>query len=252
MTRRGTTGTTILLVLTLAVTLAGFGTLPAVAQLTDRSGDDDTPPDSRAGGTRTHIEPLIWTQDGVGQAANVLNPQGDQNGDMWPVVVQSNVAPHYPWVVWSRFAGNNYDLDWSRWNGKSWTEIRWVEERGTTTDEMDPDLAFDKRGRPFITWWSEGPGGRGRVFVSVNLNGKWLTPSQVSMTKIDSRYPTIRIFDNGKILIEFMTPRGLVQQGLLFWERTSITDDIDPHFKLDGEAEIVGQPVTPGGEEEDD
>jgi hypothetical protein len=229
-------GTVALALVGLILSTPGFA---EVAAGTDDKGRYRT---TRVTGTRLPVEPRLWTQAGHGSGFAVLNPDGDANGDLWPVLVESSRVPHYPWVAWSRNTGLDYDVAWSRWDGKHWTPIRWVVPGKNVFDDLDPDLAFDHRGRPFITWWRD-ENGVGRVFISVNLNDKWITPSQVSISKLDSRFPTILVQPSGRLIVEFLTPRGVMQQGLVFWERTSITDDINPHFEFSGEAEIVGQPI---------
>jgi len=156
-----------------------------------------------------------------------LNPRGDLNGDLWPTVAESSVAPHYPWVVWSRFNGTDYDLAWSRWQGRDWEPIRWVEEQTTAGDDLDADLAFDWKGKPYLTWWREDEG-VGEVYLRVFLLNRWSDAFRISPQGVDARYPTLAVYSQGRIVVEYETAAGIVQQTVLFSQPMTITDDINP------------------------
>ena len=73
-------------------------------------------------------EPVVWGLRGrASRRLHVLNPTGDLNGDLWPVILEVPHDDNRPWIVWSRFNGTDYDLAWSRWQaGEGWSEIAWV------------------------------------------------------------------------------------------------------------------------------
>jgi hypothetical protein len=59
-----------------------------------------------------------WEHRGLAERhSQVLNPDGDSQGDLWPLIIESNLTPHYPWAVWSRFEEAGYRLVWSMWTG---------------------------------------------------------------------------------------------------------------------------------------
>lgn len=200
----------------------------------------------RYGGTSWRVDsakPLgnIWStfNDGL-PSFSLLNPAGDLNGDLWPCVAENTVAPNHPWVVWSRFNGRDYDLAWSRWKGARWTAIRSVHAGTAAGDDLDADLTFDAQGRPYMVWW-RNERGVGRVYLSVFLNARWMGAFQISDLSWDSRYPTIEIFDGGRIVVEYETETGLHAQVVRFNQPVTITDDINPfaHVELIGKATIV-------------
>jgi len=219
------------------VVLAGCVVASAeVAVRTDRRGDYVS---TRVVVSGPAWQPEIWTTRsarGFARGASVLNADGDANGDLWPTVAESNVGPHYPWVVWSRAEGSSYDLAFSRWTERGWAPIQWVQSFATADDEYDPDLAFDGEGRPYIAWWSEDAEGHGRVFISVFLATTWMAPFAVSDLAVDARYPQVNVTRNGTIVVDYITPQGQYSQEVLFKRPVTITDDINPqnHVALQG------------------
>jgi len=165
--------------------------------------------------------------------AHPLNPFGVANGDLWPTVAESNISPYYPWVVWSRFNGENYDMAWSRWRGRDWTPVQWIEQKSTPGDDLDADIDFNFQGRPYAVWWRE-ENGIGQVFISVFLIESWTTAWPVSTAGVDSRYPTVDVGGPGQIVVEYETAEGFLKQTVLFSRPVTITDDINPltYFKL--------------------
>jgi hypothetical protein len=189
------------------------------------------------------VKPLgsIWSEFNAGAEHFIgLNPGGDANGDLWPSVTENTVQPHHPWVVWSRFNGVDYDLAWARWRGARWTPIRSVHRDTARGDDMDADMSFDAHGRPCLVWW-RNEHGVGRVYLSVFLNSRWMGEISISDTSMHSYSPTIEITDDGRVIVEYETPRGLYAQVVRFNEPVTITDDINPfaHIELVGEAMMV-------------
>jgi len=69
-------------------------------------------------------ERKVWSARGRdARFGEALNPYGDFNGDLFPTVAESSVAPYAPLVVWSRFNATEYDLAWSTWTRNGWSEI---------------------------------------------------------------------------------------------------------------------------------
>jgi hypothetical protein len=160
--------------------------------------------------------------------AQVLNTTGDINGDLWPQILESPAAPHYPMVVWSRFNGSNYDMAWSRWTGAGWAPIRYIAKRPTPGDDLDPDLAFDSIGRPYVTWWAEMEDGGGMVFFSAFLSDRWLPPVLISNPAVDSRLPVLEVSSSRELSVTYETPGGSVTQYITFTSPNTITEDINP------------------------
>jgi hypothetical protein len=188
------------------------------------------------------VKPLgqIWsTFNADASGINVLNPRGDANGDLWPAVVENTVQPHHPWVVWSRFNGKDYDLAWSRWKGARWSMIRTVHRASARGDDLDADLAFGRQGRPYLVWWRNDHG-IGRVYLSIYLNSQWMSEIGISARGTNSRRPTIEVLDDGTIMVEYETPRGLLAHQVQFNRPVTITDDINPFSHVHvGEAYFV-------------
>lgn len=181
-------------------------------------------------------ESVLW---GVNQRSSrnfhALNPRGDARGDLWPVITESEMAPHHPWVVWSRFNGRDYDLVWSRWTTKGWHPTRVVDSAPEVGNDVDPDMAFNDEGRPFLVW-SREENGVSTIQFSAFLLNTWMPGFQISDEDVNSRYPVIvERFFNG-IRVEFDTANGRVAKWVMFNLPVTITDDINPlnHVRVKG------------------
>lgn len=177
--------------------------------------------DGRSGG--------VWSAPTRGERVGVLNEGGDRNGDLYPRIQESSLAPHHPWVVWSRFNTHDgeYDLAWSRWTAVGWEPIRWLEPQPSGGDNLDVDMGFDALGRPYVVWWREQDG-HGRVYLSVFLVTSWMAPFPVSPGSVDSRNPSLDVRAPGVMVVRYETPVGTVEETVLFTAPVTITDDINP------------------------
>lgn len=162
-----------------------------------------------------------------------LNIGGDQNGDLWPAIVEIPYDPKHAWVVWSRFNGSEYDLAWSRWGEGGWDPIRWLDPEPPfqAGDDLDPSLTLDSAGRPHVAWWRDEEG-TGRVYLSWYLSTQWMMAFPVSDLGVDSRRPTIEVLADGKIRVTYETPEGSVAKIVFFTGESTITDDINPFNSL--------------------
>jgi len=172
--------------------------------------------------------PVVWGASGRQlREGCVLNPNGDQNADLWPVIAELPFGARTPWVVWSRFNGSDYDLVWSRWNGQGWQPVEPVVAAPTPGHDLDPALTFDGNGRPQLTFSREHDGSS-EVRFSTWQKRSWTDPVLVSEPGVDSRYPVIVGFGPGSVDIEFTTPDSVVVKRVLFSVPGTITDDINP------------------------
>ncbi len=171
----------------------------------------------------------VWSSDGGLSSPNVLNPEGDRNGDLWPVIVENPYDGNRPWAAWSRATPEGFDLAWSRWAPGGWSATSRVEtaDDGATCDDLDPRIAFGPFGQPYLVWWRD-EGGIGRVYFSLFLGDGWSRAEPVSDEGIDSRHPQITVLPDGRIQVEFETPGGHVVRFVCVVLPQSITDDIDP------------------------
>lgn len=170
----------------------------------------------------------VWSPMRGASPQRSLNVLGDRNGDLWPTIAESNVLPFHPWVIWSRYDRTDFDIAWSHWNGTIWEPVSWVTNGAANDgDDLDVDVSFSDDGRPHVVWW-RNENGRGRVYLSVRLESKWMQPYAVSVPGVDSRYPTIEVQEANRMIVRFQTAEGLMEQTILFHGTVAITDDINP------------------------
>ena len=175
--------------------------------------------------------PGIWSpraRAGLRRGSAVLNPLGDRLGDLIPTVAENRVAPNYPWAVWSRFNGRDYDLVWASWD-RAWSRVSPVLRGDSPGDDLDPSLAFSENGRPMVAWWTRNEEGRGTVWFSMFLAEGWMTPVKVSRDLFGGRRPELYAGD-GRIEVVYESSEGGLHLSttLRITEPTTITDDIDP------------------------
>jgi hypothetical protein len=171
----------------------------------------------------------IWSKVTSRPNLYPVNEDGDLNGDLWPVVAEQTVGTARPWVVWSRFTGAGFDLAWSRFDAPAhaWAPISWVEAAGTFGDDLDPAVAFDSTGRPFLAWWRD-EAGVGQVYLSLFLQSRWMAPFRVSDVAVDSVAPTISMLSDTRVRIDYTTSEGTVTRTIEFHRPLTITDDATP------------------------
>ena len=149
------------------------------------------------------------------------------------------------WAVWSRLDQMDHELVWSRWTAGGWRMTSWVYPVNPEPGhDVDPDLAFDADGRPFLTWWRDD-NGQSRVYLSLFLVTQWMIAYPVSEPGVNARFPSIVVLPDGEIVVTFETDEGIIEQTVLFDEPVTITDDIDPlDYISDGGTRYIGE-ATP-------
>jgi hypothetical protein len=123
--------------------------------------------------------PRIWSVTRMRLGLTPLNPQGDATGDLFPVVAENPAQQGWPLAVWSRFNGHDYDLVWSRWEGRSWSPVATVEASLSPFDAIDPVIAFNAKGRAHMVWMNQDDSSSA-VYLSVFESGQWMSPYRVS------------------------------------------------------------------------
>lgn len=207
----------------LAALAASLPALGAVRTAMDRDSDYRVNRQMQTGGRDS-----VGDTTSRGDAGRSLHAFGNRNGDVFPIIRDNRVAPHHPWVVWSRFNQVQYDLAWSRWTGTAWEPVRWLDPRQQTIgDSLDADLSFDDSGRPYVAWWRD-EGGTGRIYFSLFLKSNWMQSMAVSVEGTDSRYPTIEAVGSDRMVVRYETDTGTVEQTVYFIPPVTITDDINP------------------------
>ena len=170
----------------------------------------------------------IWTVSRIRIGYWPLNPSGDLTGDLWPTIAESPDLLRWPWVVWSHFDGQQFDLVWSRWTGTGWMPTSNVVSTGSGRDDLNPRVSFDTSGRPHMTWVSSGDDGPDHVYLSVFLATRWMAPFLVSDPSEDAQNPDIVVQPDGTIVVSYDTPAGHVTRTVRFVHPSTITDDITP------------------------
>ena len=168
----------------------------------------------------------IWSPFRSRSTRLMLNSSGDATGDGWPAIVESPLD-RKPWVVWSHNDGTDFDLAWSRFDGRAWQTIAPLLPLDSTDPDLEPVLAFDDAGRAYVTWW-RNRGGRGQVYVSLFLTTRWMIPLPVSDGGENARSPVLTVLPDRRIQVTYVTAAGTVTKLVTPNAGATITDDINP------------------------
>ena len=230
------TGSTRILAITLLCLLVLAVSVDARAEISAQSDRRGNYIVTRVITSGDAADPKVWTpvRRGLRRSTAVLNANGDLNGDLWPTIAENKSDYGHPWVAWSRFNGESYDLAWSRWRrAVGWSAVAAVERSATAGDDLDPDIAFDFTGRPHMIWWRD-TAGRGQVYLSSFVDGAWLVPRRISDASLDSRSPIIRIDREGQLTIKYLADGATVLEVWALHQDSTITDDINPQLRMRG------------------
>jgi hypothetical protein len=120
--------------------------------------------------------------------------------------------------------------------------MRTIEEPPGNDSDLDPRMAMDTAGTPFLVWWRDAgiEGGKGRVFLSVYLNDRWMSSYPVSHAGVDSAHPSVELVDDQTLRVEYDAAGQRVSQLVTFTRPVTITDDVNPL----GLFTNLGQPVS--------
>lgn len=113
------------------------------------------------------------------------------NGMQWALpssLNRDNSYPHilpdvyigyegFPWIVWTAYDGNDYEIYRTRWDGRDWTD----EEKITENSEMDssPALSFVSGDIPIIVW-SRSNGEWSGIYCTYQLDSGWSEEIEIS------------------------------------------------------------------------
>jgi hypothetical protein len=171
----------------------------------------------------------IWTSPAPTFNKRPLNPTGDLLGDLAPTVVESSTADRWPVAVWAHPNGADYDLVFSKWTGRSWTPVSFVDLDNPYND-LDPRIAMNSIGRPYMAWYRAEPSG-GAIYFSIFMQSRWMTPIRVSASGVNSSDPQLSLQSDTRATISYMTPSGVQVHTITIPNTDSITDDIDPKIR---------------------
>jgi hypothetical protein len=163
---------------------------------------------------------------------DLLNPLGDNLGDLAPIVRMHPVTG-LPWVFWSRNVAGLKQVVFASWTDLGWTAPAAIVpvDGLPLRDELDPAVAFDVAGVPFLVWWRGGS--VGEVVFSTRIGGVWTPPMRLSDPAVDSRLPTV-IVEGTRATFTWTTPSGIV------------TRTFDTATLVTSAADLMDTPIPPG------
>lgn len=129
-------------------------------------------------------------------SGKLLNPAGDARGDGRPDVAIDPVTG-WPLVTWAYWAGADYDIAFSEWEGEDWTEIDFI--TSDIENQLDPRSHIDDAGRVRTVWWE--PVQSGKLYLAVREPGEvlWGLPQLLPHS---GRRPSV-VLDGDSVLVAF-------------------------------------------------
>jgi hypothetical protein len=123
-------------------------------------------------------------------------------------------------------------IGFAYWDGKAWTERRRVTPANPYAyDELDPILAFDFAGNPYLVWWRAEQ--TAKVYFSTRVNGFWTPPLLLSDPSVDSRNPAI-VLNGSTAFVTWETSSGT---GGATWDAATL---------LRSASNLMDSPLPPG------
>jgi hypothetical protein len=178
-------------------------------------------------------EPIVWRQvRSDSDPMLVLNPRGDEVGDLTPSV-REHPGTGMPWAVWSLNDGTDYEIAYSVFNGRQWVVTRRVEEGDNPHHDLDPVLEFTRGGVGVVAWWRATP--VPQVFLSYQVRGAWSPAIAISDPEVDSRHPRLQV--RGKdLVVTYETQVGtdsISLSGSRFERTSGATEECNPEISPD-------------------
>src|SRR5262249_49076017 len=100
-----------------------------------------------------------------------------------------------------------------------------------TYNDLDPRLAMNSVGRPYMVWYRTELAG-GVVYFSMWLQTRWMTPVRVSTTGVSATMPQLLLTSDTHVVVTYSTPAGTQTRTVTIPNTDSITDDIDPKIRM--------------------
>ncbi len=169
----------------------------------------------------------IWNQFGKKHDRIPLNEDGDQYGDLRPAFKENVYQENFPYVVWPKFDGFDYEIAFSKWTLDGWTPIVYVESVDNPFDDLDPVIDFDGDGRSYIAWW-RNENDIGRIYISLYLESVWMVAYPITDEGIDCINPVIKVIDKGVFEVTYSSEGVEKKSTIIIHFPSTITDDIDP------------------------
>jgi lysophospholipase L1-like esterase len=129
-----------------------------------------------------------------------------------------------PWLVWSAYDGEDYEIYWSRWNGSAWS----AEEKLTDNRDADafPSLAFLRGSGPVVVWNRSGR--NNAVHARFMEAGVWGPEVEVAggagRVIVDPR----TVVRDGRLVISWQSGDLVVSKNLAFQELKTLGAFIPP------------------------
>jgi lysophospholipase L1-like esterase len=98
------------------------------------------------------------------------------------------------WLAWSGYDGQNYGIDYSTWNGRSWAATRRLDGESAGAARA-PRLDFLGGSEPLAVWDEAGAQGH-QTLASVNHSGAWSKPVAIGTGIAEGDFPKIAILSN--------------------------------------------------------
>lgn len=161
-------------------------------------------------------------------------------------------ADGFPWVTWSFFDGDDYEIAYSFWNGHVWSEQQRVTDN--TDADLHPSLSFISGGIPVVVW-NASSGRQSMISCRYRSDGTWspeicLHSSKIPLNespKIATQGTTIGlVWQEGLVIhTQLLSLRELIHKNTIRWEDNE--EGTAQQFLLDENAYIgFGDSITYG------
>lgn len=111
-----------------------------------------------------------------------------------------------PWVAWSAYDGEDYEIYVSFWDGSDWAKEEKISNNEESADAQ-PSLFFFMSSIPVIAW-THAREGSSDIFLSYKNENRWSLPLNVSQDSEKSFSPVV-LSENNQVAVFWKEPKQL-------------------------------------------
>lgn len=121
----------------------------------------------------------------------------------------------FPWIVWSSYDGQDYEIFTTSWNGNEWLEIERITNNAISSD-VEPSVSLFLNSIPIVSW-TRAVNGKKNIYISFKDKKVWHPAVNISNDSRRSSSP-ILITEGEKITVSWKDREYIYAQPISFFE----------------------------------
>jgi len=121
----------------------------------------------------------------------------------------------YPWICWSGYDGNDYEIYTSGWNGSGWQEPSKISDNQQYADAQ-PAAGLYLNSIPMVAWEQSGRGKKD-ILITYQENGRWRPGANISINNQRNNAP-ILVTEGEKIVLLWQAKNQILVRSLSLFQ----------------------------------